>query len=852
MTDPTLQDIHRLGRQVLPVSQTIHLTLDARRPDFTGSVRVELDVRETVLAFRLHARDLRFDRLTLNQGEHLIAATHTGERGWVTITVASELHPGLCTLEIEFSGKFSARASSLYRGRVGEDWYAFTQFESDDARGAFPCWDEPCFKIPYQLTLTIPSAHQAISNTPVKQETTKVGWKTLEFERTKPVPTYLLAIITGPLETVPVPGMGVPGCIATPRGQTHLAAEAVKVTAPILKALEDYFGRPYPYEKLDQIAVPEFWFGAMENPGAVTYTDTALLMDSRAASALQRKRLVTIIAHEFSHMWFGNLVTMEWWDDLWLNESFASWMGDKISDRLFPELCVADAEINGADRAMLTDAKLSTRAIRQPVRAQDNLMQSADELAYQKGQRVLGMFERWIGPDRFRHGVLDYLARHEWGNARAADLWAALSSASGRDLTAAMSTFLDQGGVPLLSIDGDGETLRLSQRRFLNFGQKEQTPALWKIPVSLRFSDGSVRDLLFEDPHAVIALDGKRPEWIHPNVNEQGYCRWKIPSEMLRSMTRNAPEHLNTRERIGLLANLSALLDAGEVRGDEYLQVLADFAADPHPGVVGGVLDALAKVRQVFLTPDLAPAFASFLRCVVRPALDRFGLTRQQSEVEGVSFLRPRLLYLLADDGGDEALVKHGESLAAAYLTDPASVDPALAAAALRIAALHGDAASFAAFRQKFETAAVPVDRQRLLQALGDFRDDRLVNEAIAYVLAGPLRPQEIFVIPRVVAMGALKNENRAFEWMTANYDAIVDRIPPEQGAYLARFADGCSLDRLEAAQRFFTSVREKEAAHGITGTERELAKVADSVRNCVSLREREGAAVAGFLKGIA
>jgi alanyl aminopeptidase len=204
---------------------------------------------------------------------------------------------------------------------------------------------------------------------------------------------------------------------------------------------------------------------------------------------------------------------------------------------------------------------------------------------------------------------------------------------------------------------------------------------------------------------------------------------------------------------------------------------------------------------------------------------------------------------MLADDAGDQELVKHGESLAAAYLTEPSSVDPALAAAALRISALHGDAARFTAFRQRFETAAVPVDRQRLLQALGDFRDDRLTDQAIAYVLTGPLRPQEIFVIPRVVAMGALKNENRAFEWMTANYDAIVDRIPPEQGAYLARFADGCSLERLEAAQRFFASVREKEAARGITGTERELAKVADSVRNCVSLRDREGAAVVKFLE---
>ena len=276
------------------------------------------------------------------------------------------------------------------------------------------------------------------------------GRRTVAFARTKPLPSYLLALATGPLETVPIPGMSVPGRVVTVKGASGLAGEAVRTTPPLLAALERYFGRPYPYEKLDLIAVPEFWPGAMENPGAITFRDTILLLDARGASAAQREAHVTINAHELAHMWFGDLVTMEWWDDLWLNESFASWMGDKAAEEAFPELRTAVSDVATLQGAMVTDARLSTRAIRQPVSALDNLLQAADTLAYQKGEAVLGMVEAWVGPEAFRKGVLDYLAAHEWKNASAADLWRALGKAAGKDVGGVLATFLDQPGIPLV------------------------------------------------------------------------------------------------------------------------------------------------------------------------------------------------------------------------------------------------------------------------------------------------------------------------------------------------------------------------------------------------------------------
>lgn len=895
------RDPLRLGREVTPTFQFIHLNLDARRADFSGSTTIDLTVHQAVDQFRFHARNMSLDRLTLTApSEQHITVTHAPatEKGLVIVTPKSPIAPGAYRLHIEFSSTFNTQAASLYRLETDGHAYCFTQFESDDARGAFPCWDEPEFKYPFQMSLAVPDGHMAVTNTP-PESTSATG--TL-FQKTPPMPTYLLAIATGPLEELAVPGLAVPGRILTPVGQSKLAAEAAKVTAPVLAALEAYFGRPYPYAKLDQISVPEFWPGAMENVGLITYADSILLIDSRAMSVAQKRNLVAIMAHELSHMWFGNLVTMEWWDDLWLNESFASWMGDKITHQLYPELSIDTEEIAGADRAMLTDAKLSTRAIRQHVAANENFLQAADELAYQKGQRVLGMFERWIGPDKFRQGVIDYLQAHEWGNAVAADLWHGLGNAAGSDvytaLVDAMATFLDQGGVPLVSVELADGGVMLRQQRFLNYGVTAP-PALWHIPVVLKLAGGASKTVLLTTaeqfvpldatdspivatpmgamPAAVAAeistpagafvadatspsaaTDAARPSdprvaaatrnaagphaWIHPNAGEEGYYRWKVPATMLVRMI--ADGGLSVRERVGLITNLSALLDAGEIRGDEYLRVLGSLASDEAPQVINALLSALSKVEEAFITTELQDDYAAYLRKTLGPAMSRWGMEKQPGEPEAVSFVRPRLLYRLADKGRDTTLLAHAEHLAASYRRDPASIDPALATNALRLSAIRGDNALFDAYSKAFETTQVPADRQRYLVSLGEFRAPAMVDRAMAFALDGPLRPQEVLTIPNVVSQGDLANDNRSYEWMTANYAAIAKRLPPDFVAFLPQFADGCSAERLEAATVFFA-----DPAHQVEGTHKELAKVADSVTNCVNLRKREGQAVAQFLK---
>jgi alanyl aminopeptidase len=846
----------RLGTDVVPTAEAIRLVLDPARADYTGSVRVDLEVRRAAPSFAFHAEDMTLERVALRgaAGEVALKVAAAGAHGLQRATPDTPLAPGRYALDIDFKNDFNTRATSLYRLQTGGDWYAFTQFEAVDARGAFPCWDEPAFKIPFQVTLVVPHRHLAVSNSPVESLSVEGAAATVVFKPTPPLPAYLLAIATGPLEAVPIPGMSVPGRVVTVKGASALAAEAARVTPKLVAGLEAYFGRPYPFAKLDLLAVPEFWPGAMENAGAVTFADSVLLVDPRAASVAQRRTLIEFTAHELAHMWFGDLVTMAWWDDLWLNESFASWMEEKVAQEAYPELHLDVGAVQSVQRALSTDARNASRAIRAPVDSVDNLLQSADELTYEKGRAVLGMIEAWVGPEAFQRGVRDYLAAHEWKNATAADLWTALSTAAHRDVRGPMESFLDQPGVPIVSaelIEG-GRAVRLTQSRFANAGATPPTPTLWRVPVTLKYTDGDATRtttvLLGARAQDVkLRADNLPVVWIHPNASERGYYRWKVAPVLLRTTAENATRRLDARERVGFVGNLSALLDGGLVSGADYLRALAHFGRDPEPDVVQAVLGALAKVRRAFVTDDVRGPFASYVRRTLGPALDRIGLSRREGEPEGDTALRSGLLLWLGRDGGDPRIAPMAASLAHSYLDDPSAVDPSVASVSLGLAARSGDRALFEELRKRFETTKVPAERSRYLSALGEFREPALVDEALAYALSGPLRPQEVPAIPRsIIASG--EDGGRAFRWLRQNYEAVAGRIPPMYAPFMAPMALGgaCSAERIQAARTFFA-----EPGHQGPGTAAQLAKATETAEDCVRLRAREGASVTAYLRAL-
>ncbi len=849
----------RLGRNVLPTSESIQLVLDADKPDYTGSVRIDLDVKAETPTLRLHASEMTLTRIELEpaggsksksktKGTITLSST-AGPNGLVTLTGPAPIRAGHYVLAIDFTNDYNTNATGLYRMQTEGHGYLFTQFEADDAREAFPCFDEPGFKIPYQMTMDVPVAHLAISNTPIAKETTHDAMRTVVFKKTPPLPSYLLAIATGPLETVAIPGLGVPGRVVTVQGQLGLAQMAVEITPPLLRALEKWFGQKYPFEKLDLLAVPEYWAGAMENPGAITFSTNVLLVDSKAATVQQRRSISSITAHELAHMWFGDLVTMAWWNDLWLNESFADWMGDKITEQVFPEFRLGVTELSSVQGVMVGDSRATSEAIQRQVEPGDNMLQNVGT-QYNKGKAVLAMFEQWMGPVQFQRAVRQYLKAHEWGNATADDLFAAFSKQSGMDVAGAMATFLEQPGVPLVTADvlGDGQ-VKLTQQRFANAGV-ELPPLTWKIPVSLRWSDGATTHnqvVLLSGAEQTVTLQPSGPiAWLVPNGDARGYYRWNVSADERKTLVGHLLE-LTPRERISFISESAALLDAGVLHGDDYLRALTALRDDTDPVVINKVADGLEKVRIAFVPDDMRDAFALYVQRTLGPALDRFGFDRKPGEDETVSFVRPSLIRWLGDRGHDTRVRAHAVEVAHQYVTDPASVDPALASVALELAAQDGDAALWDDYRTRFEGAKVPAVRSRYLGALSGFRDPALVERTLKYALEGPLRPQEI--LRSTGGIGETdQGRERLFRWVQDNYAAIAKRVPPEFAGFLPRFGGGgCDTQRIASLQAFFSAPE-----HQAPGTTTSLARTTESIQDCANLREREGPAVAAYLSELA
>jgi alanyl aminopeptidase len=598
----------------------------------------------------------------------------------------------------------------------------------------------------------------------------------------------------------------------------------------------------------------------MEHPGAITYAEPILLLDPDNVTFRERRRLANVIAHEIAHMWFGNLVTMAWWDDLWLNESFAYWMAAKTVDQVYPNLRYGITTVRAAQTAMQADARATSRPIREPVNDLPNILRASNVLTNHKGHAVLAMFERWVGHELFQRGVRDYIDTHAWGNATADDLWQALSAAADQDIGPAMSTFLDQAGVPVVYVEVLEEgrekgKIRLTQQRFLHHDIESPTPdQLWHIPLVMRVaSQGRVEALrvMLDEREKIVEVADRRGrprpvDWIYPNSIELGYYRWHVDPKMLDKLAQLVDKQFIVRERVALVTHVGAMLDAAVLPGDRYLRALQRFAADPVPDVIHTVMDGLAKVENAFVTDDMEEAFALYVRQTLRPAMDRYGLRKVDGENELVTALRPTLLAWLGDTGRDTEVLDYAETLAREYVERGSLRDPALAGVALRLAAIRGDRQLFDLYRGKFESAQVPRVRLNYLTALGAFRAPALVDAALAYALAGPLRPQELWHIPRAV-MAHPPHQDLTFAWFMTNYDELRQRMPPMNLPYFPYAAAGCSTDRLATAREFFA-----QPEHDPPGTAIELEKVAEMVTTCVALREREGAAVATYLRGLA
>jgi alanyl aminopeptidase len=841
----------RLDTTVVPLAERLRLRLDPAASDYSGTAEVTLRVPAPVAAFRLHAEAMELAAASVRPlagGEAVALEPHPVADGVVELRAGRSLAAGEHLLSVYFRQEYDAHSVGIYRVEQAGKHYVFTQLEAADARHSFPCWDEPSFKIPWTLELTVPAGLLAAANAPAAETTVaEPGWTTVRFAETPALPSYLVALAVGPFDVVDVPGLSVPGRILTPAGQGQLAGVAREQTPPLLANLERWFGGPYPFAKLDLVAVPEFWPGAMENPGLITFADRLLLTPPEGASAADRRDLAKVLAHELAHMWFGDLVTMAWWDDLWLNEAFADWMGNRIADETFPALGIAADELGGVQLILDADARPSSPAVRQPIRRAGDALSNVG-IAYGKGRSVIDMVERWLGAETFRRGVQRYLAAHARGNAAADDLWGALAAASGRDVAAVMRGFLDQPGYPLVTVelvDATNGTVALAQERFHAAGVAV-TPQRWRVPVVLAWSDGAgvkTREVLLDGERLTVELGGP-VEWIFPNAGAAGYYRWRLGAAALAELAAAAPSRLQVNERIALLGNASGLLDAGLLGGDDYLRIVAAAVGDPDPAVVVVALEGLEKVEEAFVDGSVRQPFAAFVRRTVGPALARVDRLPRPGEPEGVALLRPRLLTWLAISGRDPELRAFAAAQADAYLADPKAVPPDVVSVLLRLSALDGDEARFETYRRRFEAAKDPGERAHFLRPLGYFERPELVERALAYSLRGPLRDREVSTVASTLRARP-EWADRAFAWTREHWAEVVKRTPPELVPFYAGYAGGCSAERLAAAREFFTAPERRSPQLDVR-----LGRAADQVQQCIALREREGARVAALLRG--
>jgi len=857
LTTPAPDGDARLSEFVVPTAYRLESTVDPTQPTFSGTVWISVQLRAAAIELRLHGRDLDVSSVEAVRadGATTTAAPVYEKNGGLALVFTHELAPAAYVIRLTFTGRFADGLVGLYRVRVGDEFYAFTQFEALHARRAFPCFDEPRFKTPWEITLRVPHGLVAASNTPVLETRQEGGVDVVHFTRSEPLPTYLVAMTVGPFDVVNGPAAGVPLRMLTVRGRGWLAGYALQRTPRILATLSDYFGRPYPFRKLDLVAVPDFGAGAMENAGLVTFRDTLVLMDLQHATATERYECESVVAHELAHQWFGDLVTMEWWDDLWLNEGFATWMATKVLMTTAPEFHADLDAVSETNAAMQADSLAAARAVRQPIKDGGDVLTAFDEITYDKGAAILRMLEAWVGEQEFRTGVRAYINAHAWGGARTADLFEALTQATRQPIAEVAATFVDQPGTPLLALttlcDGGTTTVVVVQSRYLPNASPAAQTGPWHVPVCMRKQAGDAvqrKCVLITTEYAEVPLDGAGcPLWIQPNAAAAGYYRWRLPEPQLLALVAHRAQ-LNAPEQVALPGNLDALLVAAQLDGGTYLDALGYLAQADQRQVVDASVSGWHRLYHATVDYEGgAPAddFATYVRRSLLARADKLGMLPRSGEDPQTELLRATVIPAVADIGRDGALRMQASNLTRRFLRNAQSVPAAAARIAVPIAAHQGDARLHAALVSALAHAQTPRDRSIALSGLGNFRDPTLFERSLQLYLTDTLRVGDFWAVAGH-AGDTPALQSAGFAWMAEHFDPLAAKLGDDIASSLPSMGVGfCDAIGRERVRQFFT-----DPAHQRPGTARTLAQSLEAIDQCIQLRAQATGAVDAFLTG--
>jgi puromycin-sensitive aminopeptidase len=817
-----------LPAEVRPVAYRISLAPDLTAFTFAGEETIDVEVSQATSQIVLNAAELEIHEAHVLREGHRIPAQSIAtdaEQETATLTFAAPLPTGTIQLVMRFSGILNDKLRGFYRSEYSlpdgsKRMMATSQFEAPDARRAFPCWDEPAHKATFDISLVIPADLTAISNMPIVSDTPQAsGTKLVRFAESPIMSTYLLAIMVGEFESVAGQAEGTQVRVWTTPGKKEQGRFALEVACRLLSFYNTYFGIPYPLPKLDLIAIPDFAAGAMENWGAITYREVALLVDPAHSSAATKQRVAIIIAHEIAHMWFGNLVTMAWWNDLWLNEGFASWIEYKAVDHLFPEwemwtqFLFADS-----GPAMSLDGLRNTHPIEAEVKTPHDINELFDAISYSKGAAIIRMLEQFLGEETFRRGLAHYLSSHEYGNARTEDLWDALAHVSGKPVKAIMDTWTKQPGYPYLHVDEEPPqnghpVLSLVQRRFFldhDPALDSQDTSLWRIPVGVKSAAADTPHFtMMERREATVRLPtpssaGNGSPWIIVNAGRPGFFRVNYSAEMWDRL-RPAIESkaLPTADRLGLESDAFALMRAGYLPATQFLALASAYTAEREYPVWSDLAGSLGWLANLLAGELFEPQLKAFARDLLRPIVAHLGWEPKPQESHLEALLRGMVLHEIGHY--DEAtVIAEARARFDRYVRDPQAVHPDLRSTVLNLAAYGGDRSTYETLREVERRATLQEEKLRALGALTHFQQPDLLRDALDLSLSPAVRSQDSI---RVVAGvgGNPHGRELAWEFVKAHWEEF-DRRYGGGGFLLMRLIEAVT-------SQFATLAKEREIA---------------------------------------
>ncbi len=823
----------RLPRGVHPEHYSLTLTPDLTAATFAGEESIDLVLDSPSSAITLNAAEIKF--LSVKSGAQTAQVSEDESKEQAIFTFPQALPAGKVTLNISYTGVLNDKLRGFYLSKTKARNYAVTQFEPTDARRAYPSFDEPALKATYDLTLVVDAKDTAIANTQIVSDKPGpvAGKHTLKFQTTPKMSTYLVAFLVGDFKCTSGKADGVPIRACSTPDKVALTKFAVEAAEYILPYYDKYFGIKYPMPKLDMIALPDFEAGAMENFGCITYRETDLLLEKNKASIPAKKRVASVVAHEMAHQWFGDMVTMQWWDNLWLNEGFATWMESKPVAKWKPEWNFPEDDAIDLNATLNLDSQATTRTIRARAETPDEINEMFDGIAYGKAGAVLGMVEHYLGEETFRQGVHNYLAEHLYANATAEDFWNAQTANSHQPIDKIMQSFVTQPGVPLLTFSGQtGNAAPLAQSRFFLSGKAADSQS-WTLPVCT--TNGGKPECRVVTPEDKTLPLAEANGFFYANSGGKGYYRTAYTAKQLEAITAKAETALSPPERIGLLGDRWALVRSGQGTVGDYMKLVLALKNDPSGQVMETALNAVATIKSRIASDADRAALDKILVSELGPVYTALGDPRAGDPYSRQT-LRSELMEVLGDAKDPRVLVEAKQLTDRAYASSSKrdkGLDPILTDTAVTVTAENGDAALYDKIFASSKDSSDPGQRSDALRTLARFHDPALVTRTLDYAVSGQVRNQDSW-IPLSILLSGRDTREQTWSYLQQNWDKVHAQFTTNSGSRVVAAAGTfCSVEKRDEVAKFF-------AIHKVDAAERTLAKALDNISDCVHLQETQ------------